>query len=226
MFPGTAAANRLPSDRSTCIWARMVSMRASSLMGSTRIEIPPVIPRTGLKVFSAVFSPPGTKIRISTGRSSPASSKTSVTAASIILRGTELMAAAPTGWSRPAFVTRPTPSPPSMITRRSRAEAVPVPWSASRAFPAFSGRNLAWAKIRRPSVTSGSSPASFFTAQEAAPFPAFFSISGTRTIWPAGVMSSAVSGHMPETRKETAPWAARAAQVPVVYPRLSIFLSL
>ena len=216
MFPGTAAANRLPSDRSTCIWVRMVSMRASSLMGSTmplvpRIEIPPVIPRTGLKVFSAVFSPPGTKIRISTVRSSPASSKTSATAVSIILRGTELMAAAPTGWSRPAFVTRPTPSPPSMITR---------------AFPVFSGRNLAWAKTRRPSVTSGSSPASFFTAQEAAPFPAFFSISGTRTIWPAGVISSAVSGHMPETRKETAPWAARAAQVPVVYPRLSIFLSL
>ena len=32
----------------------------------------------------------------------------------IIRRGTELMAAAPTGWSSPGLVTRPTPCPPSM----------------------------------------------------------------------------------------------------------------
>ena len=34
----------------------------------------------------------------------------------IIILGTELMAAFPTGWSSPGRVTLPTPSPPSMIT--------------------------------------------------------------------------------------------------------------
>ena len=43
---------------------------------------------------------------------------TSSTFSRIICRGTELMAAFPTGWSSPRFVTRPTPSPPSICTPR------------------------------------------------------------------------------------------------------------
>jgi hypothetical protein len=61
-------------------------------------------------------------------------------------RGTELMAAAPTGWSRPGFVTRPTPSPPSIVT----------PGPSLRATVA---------NTCAPRVTSGSSPGSFSTAQ-------------------------------------------------------------
>ena len=63
-------------------------------------------------------------------------------------RGTELMAAAPTGWSSPRFVTRPTPAPPSIVT------------------PGVSVR-LDGRQTRAVScVTSGSSPLSLRMAQE------------------------------------------------------------
>ena len=63
---------------------RMDSIKAASLMGSTipvvpKIEMPPCIPKRGLQVFCAIFSPSGTKIV--TFALAP---KTSVTAFSII----------------------------------------------------------------------------------------------------------------------------------------------
>ena len=120
----------------------------------------------------------------------------------IIRRGTELMAAAPTGWSRPGRVTRPTPSPPSME----------IPGAS-----VFSTR----AKIRAPWVTSGSSPPSLRTAQAAQPGPAAFSSSSASTRTPAGVSTAAAGRRSPVSSSAAAPAAAAAAQVPVVYPQRS-----
>ena len=76
------------------------------------------------------------------------------TCAAIICLGTELMAAAPTGWSKPGFVTRPTPSPPSItILSPPPSPTLPPPCLLTRA------------KTFIPFVTSGSSPASLTTAQ-------------------------------------------------------------
>ena len=129
----------------------MVSSNACSLIGSTmpvvpRMEMPPSMPRRGLKVFFASASPSGAEIVTSMPPSYPTSMQTSRTFSSIIFRGTELIAAAPTGWSSPGFITRPTPSPPSMVT----------PGVADF---------LTAAKMSVPRVTSGSSPLSFRMAQ-------------------------------------------------------------
>ena len=121
-------------------------------MGSTipvvpRMEMPPAMPRRGLKVFFARRSPSGTEMTASSPPDQSARAQTSSRFSRIIRRGTLLMAAAPTGWSRPGFVTRPTPGPPSMT----------IPGSS---------RRDTRAKMRAPSVTSGSSPASLAMAQE------------------------------------------------------------
>ena len=121
-------------------------------MGSTmpvvpRIEIPPTIPSFGLKVFSAISSPPGTL----TITSSPVFSmflsfKTSRRLSSIIFLGTEFIAASPIALSSPGLVTRPTPFPPSIT----------IPGSSLI---------LTLTSIYAPVVTSGSSPPSFMTEQ-------------------------------------------------------------
>ena len=72
------------------------------LMGSTmpevpRMEMPPTMPRAGLKVFEAMASPSGTEITTRKPQGSPAARRTSSSAWVIICRGTWLMAAAPTG---------------------------------------------------------------------------------------------------------------------------------
>ena len=97
----------------------MVSTSACSLIGSTipvvpKIEMPPSMPNRGLKVFFASVSPSGAEITTYRPPVYPSRPQTSSTVSWIIRRGTELMAAAPTGWSRPGLVTRPTPCPPSM----------------------------------------------------------------------------------------------------------------
>ncbi len=53
-------------------------------------------------------------------------------ASAIIWRGTWLMAASPTGWSRPGFVTRPTPSPPKMRTSARSGFRTTSPQPAGR----------------------------------------------------------------------------------------------
>ena len=83
------------------------------------MEMPPSMPSCGLKVFFASAAPSGTR----DGHPQAAVpvqciARRHATACSIILRGTRLMAAAPTGWSSPGFVTRPTPGPPSMHNAR------------------------------------------------------------------------------------------------------------
>ena len=77
-----------------------------------------------------------------------AAPRTASACSAIMRRGTVLMAAAPTGWSSPGRVTRPTPGPPSMRMPGSRARQTV-------------------ATMSRPSVASGSSPASLRTAQTA-----------------------------------------------------------
>ena len=112
-------------------------------------------------------------------------------------RGVELMAASPTGWSRPGRVTRPTPWPPSM--------AIPGPVLRSTR-----------AQMSAPSVTSGSSPPSLRTAQAAQPSPAACSSSSASTRTPAGVSMCTAGSAAPSSSRAAAPAAAAAAQVPVV----------
>ena len=104
------------------------------------MEMPPSMPNDGLNVRRASSSPSGTEMTTESPPSYPVSSHTACTALAIIWRGTRLMAAAPTGWSSPGFVTRPTPLPPSM----AMPEAVFVTVATTR-----------W-----PVVTSASSPPS------------------------------------------------------------------
>ena len=112
-------------------------------------------------------------------------------------RGTELIAAAPTGWSRPGFVTRPTPAPPSMATPGS-------------------GLRETRATMNIPPVTSASSPESLTTAHSAAS-PSLRQKSGsTSTVRPFGVSRARTAGAVPLRSSRAAPAAARAAQVPVV----------
>ena len=105
------------------------------------------------------------------------SSQTRPVSRMIMRRGVLLIAANPTGMSRPGLVTRPTPSPPSMKTRGLiQSGSVPsgsgsMPASASaarfRAATVSGSEKRTSAQTRIPSVMSTSSPPSFRTAQEA-----------------------------------------------------------
>ena len=177
---------------------------ALSLIGSTipevpKIDSPPTIPSLGLNVRAATSAPPGMEITTSIPPLYPSAVHTVRTCSSIMARGTWLIAAAPTGWSSPAFVTRPTPSPPSIkippVVRRRTA-----------------------AQTSMPSVTSLSSPASLVTAQRAAA-PSSNTIASTRdavTVTPLGVVSVTATPTWPVSSSRAAPAAAKAAQVPVV----------
>ena len=177
-------------------------MRASSLMGRTmplvpRMEMPPSMPSRGLKVPPASRRPSGTEMTARSPPDAPAALSAAWACARIIRRGVELMAAAPTGWSRPGLVTRPTPSPPSISTPG-------MPVRSTRA------------KIRAPSVMSGSSPPSLRTAQAAQPGPAEISSSSASTGMPAGVSTRTALSRRPVSSSSAAPRTAAAAQVPVV----------
>ena len=67
-----------------------------------------------------------------------------------------------------------------------------------------------------PSVTSGSSPASFLTAQRAISPSQAPSSSSVSTRQPLGVSRAMLSGSTPPSSSSAAPEAASAAQVPVV----------
>ena len=107
-----------------------------------------------------------------------------------------MMAAAPTGWSSPGFVTRPTPAPPSME----------IPGSFCRETVA---------KISAPVVTSGSSPPSFSTAQDTRSASIRISRTGSVRRIPLGVASSTRSTLRPVSSMQAAALAAAAAQDPV-----------
>ena len=109
------------------------------------------------------------------------------------------MAAFPTGWSSPRFVTRPTPSPPSMCT------------------PGSSVRRTE-AKMSVPFVTSGSSPLSFSMAQETLSARIVISRTASSSRMPFGVSSVMVSFLRPVSSIHAAALAAAAAHEPVVYP--------
>jgi len=122
---------------------RACSLMGSTIPVVPRMEMPPTMPSFGLKVFSASARPSGTEMVTErpTHRARPGlvsslvrslfgmsrrsfesscrapgkhSETASRTACAIMARGVLLMAAAPTGWSSPGLVTRPTPSPPSI----------------------------------------------------------------------------------------------------------------
>ena len=112
-------------------------------------------------------------------------------------RGTELMAAAPTGWSSPGFVTRPMPSPPSIVT------------------PGVSDF-LTAAKMSVPRVTSGSSPLSFWIAQRTSSGDRSVSSTSKLSSMPLGVCSRIVSFFLPVSSIHAAALAAAAAHEPVV----------
>jgi hypothetical protein len=124
----------------------MVLINAALLIGSTIpvvpiTEMPSAIPRRGLNVRFASSTPAGIEITIEKPPAYPCAAAISQQASRIMARGTALIAAAPTGWLSPGFVTRPTPSPPSISILEDRF------------FTA--------AYTKTPFVTSGSSPLSF-----------------------------------------------------------------
>ena len=195
-----------PLLRATFISSLTVSKTALRLMGSTIplvpiMDMPPLMPMFGLKVFSAIFSPSGTETVIFIPPLYPKLWQTDFMASEIIFLGTEFMAAEPTGWSRPLFVTTPTPFPPSIT----------MPLSI------FSAEH----KIITPFVASMSSPPSFITPHTAFPFSIFEKAIGTLTFTPLGVKTSSKFGHLPENKNTAAAFEAMAEQVPVVYPHLS-----
>src|ERR671916_2450979 len=123
-------------------------------------------------------------------------------------RGIAFIAGPPTGSPSPGLVTTPTPSP------------------RSRSSPG-SSRHEARAVRGAPSVTSGSSPASFTTTAsvQAPPSP-----NSHRSTWNSTRRSSPFFGSFMSTRScgspvasaRAAALAAAAAQVPVVQPVLSL----
>ena len=159
--------------------------------------MPPVMPRRGLNVFCASRSPSGTEMTTDTPPDSPHRRRTCSTFSQIMRRGTELMAAAPTGWSRPRFVTRPTPCPPSIVT----------PGCALRRTEA---------KTSAPAVTSGSSPLSLRMAHRTSSGVIRISSTGSVSGRPFGVKRSMVSFFLPVSSIHAAALAAAAAQLPVV----------
>ena len=107
------------------------------------------------------------------------------------------MAAAPTGWSSPRFVTRPTPAPPSIVTPGASALRTVANTSVSR-------------------VTSGSSPLSLRMAQETASGVLVISSTSSVRATPFGVSRSMVRFSWPVRSIQAAAFAAAAAQEPVV----------
>ena len=107
------------------------------------------------------------------------------------------MAHSPTGWARPGLVTWPTPSPPRRVISSP-------------------GWRVTAAVMERPWVASMSSPPSLVTEQNAVPPSRRGFSTGTSTTQPLGVRRETRSGACPVRSRQAAPWAARAAQVPVV----------
>ena len=148
----------------------IVATIACSLIGSKiplvpSTDSPPSMPSFGLNVRFARASPSGIQTVMCNGSLTFAFSHTSATAANIICRGTRLIAACPTACSRPSFVTRPMPIPPSNVRygNDSLVNAQDLSW-----LPSICSRTrcFAYATVTQtsvPFVTSGSSPLSFTT---------------------------------------------------------------
>ena len=111
------------------------------------------------------------------------------------------MAALPGGWSSPFFVTRPTPSPPSIST--------PSPPDS---------RTVAY--ISAPCVASMSSPPSFLTAHVQSASDIEASSTGRTRRTPLGVEISIEPRGSRESSMRVAALEAAAAHVPVVCPVL------
>ena len=97
-----------------------------------------------------------------------------------------MIAHSPTGWSKPGFVTRPTPSPPRRVISSP-------------------GWRVTAAVIKRPWVASMSSPPSLVTEQNAVPPARRGSSTGTSTTHPLGVCRETRSGAWPVRSRRAAP---------------------
>ena len=158
------------------------------------MDMPPMTPTRGLNVFSAMRVPSATLIVTSTP-----SGHSAISSAVIILLGTGLTAGSPTSRQRPGNVTTPTPSP-------LRKRMMPLPFI------------LTVAVILQPSVTSGSSPASFTTVALAVAPPTSHSSIRNRNTSPPGNDIATSSQASPSSSDISAPLAAAVAHEPVVKP--------
>ena len=123
----------------------------------------------------------------------------------IICLGTGFMAGSPFGSASPFFVNVPTPSPAKKLN--------------SSLSPSINS-NLVL--IRMPSVTSGSSPASFLTQQIYSLFSTFEYSIGILSVIPYGKSTSTIRFSFCRYRY-AAPIAAAVAVVPVVNPYLCVY---
>ncbi len=203
-LPVHRATSRWPLAAATCTACTTLARQDAVEYGLTipqvpRMEMPPMIPRRPLSVFLAISSPPGTEMVTHSPWPASAGPAASVTSATIICRGTGLIAGPPTSNPSPGKVTVPTPSPPA---------------SAMPGLSCHSTR--AW--MNAPCVASGSSPASFTTAQLAQPSPVPQRTGVKVAASPIGSAIVMASGATPSTRATVAAFAAAAAHEPVVKP--------
>ena len=166
-----------------------------------KIEMPPTIPSRAFKVCLVISWPCGTEMVTSKPTSSSNDAPTARTLASILRRGTGLMAGPPTARPSPGMVTVPTPKPPHKTT-----------------FPGCVGSRRTSAVKWALSVQSGSSPASLMTMAWAVGRSTRPSMTVNVTRSPLGKRHSTVSGTWPVTRPMTAARAAAAEHAPVVKP--------
>ena len=168
-----------------------------------RIDSPPTMPRRPLVVRAASTSPPGIASVTSRSPASPRSRAISATRCPISLRGPGLIAGSPTDRGNPGRVTTPTPSP------------------AMNSTPEPASPRQTEARIRAPSVTSGSSPASLITAAVARGGRNDRSARSNTGRSPRGNRIDTGSGKRPVRSAMYAALVAAAAQAPVVQPRRS-----
>src|SRR5512135_2887045 len=145
-------------------------------------------------------------------------------------RGTGLMAHSPTGTARPGLVTLPMPMPPRIITCSGVTPVGADPCvrpdgqGQTHGSPPTTSFNVTVAWILAPLVTSGSSPASLMTKHEAALSPNSWPRRWKLALSPPGSVISTSSTTRRSRSINAAPFAAAAAQAPVVKPYLRFFL--
>ena len=176
-----------------------------------RMDIPPTIPNAGFRVFRASSSPFSTAISsVKTSSISPKPMR--IRLSFIILRGPGLIAGYPGATANPGRVTRPTPLPPQIIN-------FPRPQSSTRSpAPAVPPRTTFTLTIHL-SVTSGSSPASFCTANQ----PSGRALTRIFNTTPPGRINSSCGRISPPVKYRYPAKIAAAAALPVVKPSRNSF---
>ena len=170
------------------------------------MEIPPKMPKRGLRVWRANSSPWGAKISTSrrNGRSGKSCGHQCRATWRIIFRGTGLMAGSPGGTGRPGLVTNPTPSPRRKITSPAGAAAVQQPHLRPDQGPMRDVRVI-------PGIFDYSGPPRHCPSS-------VWPCTGTRREPPPGRGTSRLAGASLSARARSAAVTAPAAAVPVEKP--------